>query len=156
MPQFLESDYIDISASGRANFLQQDFFDVQATKEADVYFLRHVIHNWPDLEAVKILSHLAAAMAPPSKVLICEHIVLPTYASPEEDQDKKTLTAPEPLLANWGASFTSRLDLQVLAVVNARQRTVAGFKDLLNQSGLRLERVWRNMGDETILECHLA
>lgn len=147
-----------MARSGRATFVAQDFFKPQPTHGADVYFLRHILHNWNDTMACKILKNLTAAMSANSKVLVCEHVLVPVYASQQarnEADDSTALFAPEPLLANWGASFTSRLDMQVLAILNARQRTKADFEKLFVSAGLRLSQVWRNMGDETIFECVL-
>lgn len=81
-----------------------DFFTPQ-TEEADIYFMRHVIHDWPDAESVKILANTAAKMTSSTKLLICEHVDLPSYrlsptsvsmAGSVEDE----FAAPEPLLAN--------------------------------------------------------
>lgn len=118
----------------------------------------HVIHNWPDAENVKTLANSAAKMTSSTKLLICEHVVLPSYrldlasnGATRSAQDD--LAAPEPLLANWGAAPTSRLDLQVLACLNARQRTQAQYIDLVKQVGLEVLEFWRNMGPLVIVEC---
>ncbi|KAJ3497647.1 hypothetical protein NLG97_g1741 [Lecanicillium saksenae] len=153
----LEKDYPDVYQAGRASFVEHDFFCEQPAKGAQLYFLRHVIHDWLDPEACKILSRIAAAMTSSSKLLICEHIVLPSFPQPDQSGLKDdVLSAPAPLLPNWGASFTSRLDLQVLAVLNARQRTEDEFAKLVAAAGLVISNVWRNMGDETIVECRLG
>ena len=47
-----------------------DFFNEQPVVGADVYFFRHVFHNWPDLYCVKILRALIPALKPGAKVLI--------------------------------------------------------------------------------------
>lgn len=95
-------------------------------------------------------------MSESSKLLINEHVVLPTYReSRPQDQEgpEKDFEAPEPLLANWGQPVTSRLDLQVLAFLNAKQRTEAEFRQLASRSGLEVVRIWRNMGEGVIIEC---
>lgn len=94
-------------------------------------------------------------MAPHSKLLICEHVVAPSYRA-AHGAEEGAYTAPEPLLPNWGAGFTSRLDLQVLAVINAKQRSEADFETLVHGTGLKVARFWRNMGDEVIIECRLS
>lgn len=95
-------------------------------------------------------------MSESSKLLINEHVVLPTYRKPvsqHEVNPEKEFEAPEPLLANWGQPVTSRLDLQVLAFLNAKQRTKAEFQELASRSGLEVVRIWRNMGEGVIIEC---
>ncbi|KAM3518757.1 hypothetical protein MY4038_010005 [Beauveria bassiana] len=155
--QFIDGNYSDMARSDRLSFQEQDFFKKNSTENAAIYFLRHVIHDWPDLEAAKILGNLAAAMSPSSKLLICEHVVLPTYRSENNQLSDRpdSFLAPEPLLPNWGASFTSRLDLQVLACINGKQRTESDFRCLANLAGLRVTQIWRNMGEEVIVECRL-
>lgn len=120
--------------------------------------MRHVIHDWPDAESVKILANTAVKMTSSTKLLICEHVVFPSYRNESttgsgSDPVKDDFTAPEPLLANWGAAHTSRLDLQVLACLNARQRTQAQYTQLLQQAGLQVVHFWRNMGPLVIIEC---
>lgn len=120
--------------------------------------MRHVIHDWPDAESVKILANTAVKMTSSTKLLICEHVVLPSYHLDSNSDSvagylKDDLAAPKPLLANWGAAHTSRLDLQVLACLNARQRTQAQYIDLVQRAGLEVVHFWRNMGALTIVEC---
>lgn len=157
----MEKNFAVVLASGRTSFRAHDFFEPQPEKEADIYFLQHVIHDWPDDDAIKILSRLADAMSSTSKLLICEHVVFPTYRAPHSKIDgfqveHDDFTAPQPLLANWGAAPTSRLDLQVLTCLNAKQRTEQDFRALVRDAGLAVVRVWRNMGNEAIIQCQLA
>ncbi|KAH7350329.1 S-adenosyl-L-methionine-dependent methyltransferase [Pyrenochaeta sp. MPI-SDFR-AT-0127] len=150
-------EYPDAIKEGRVKFAVHDFFTPQ-TEEAEIYFMRHVIHDWPDAESVKILANTAVKMSVSTKLLICEHVVLPSYRlHPNPTREVVTprddFAAPEPLLANWGAAHTSRLDLQVLACLNARQRTQAQYMELLQQAGLEAVQFWRNMGPLVIIEC---
>ncbi|KAJ9389153.1 hypothetical protein DTO063F5_2313 [Paecilomyces variotii] len=164
-PEFqknLEQNFPDILKTGRAEFMELDFFKSAPVKGADIYFLRHVIHDWPDAEAIKILSGCTSSMSAQSKLLICEHVVCPTYRSADDSttaekgsNSEPHFVAPEPLLANWGDAPTSRLDLQVYTCLNAKQRTKLEYQALVQQAGLKLVKVWRNLGDETILECLL-
>jgi len=54
----------------RISLTTHDFFNEQPVAGADVYFFRHVFHNWPDLYCVKILRALIPALKPGAKVLI--------------------------------------------------------------------------------------
>lgn len=125
-------------------------------KGAEIYFMRHVIHDWPQKEAVQVLQGCASAMTPQSKLLICEHMVSPTYRTgSEKGPATGAQEPPQPLLANWGDAPTSRLDLQVYTFVNAKQRTRAEYEDLAERAGLEVAQVWRNLGDLSIVECRL-
>lgn len=141
---------------GTADFVAIDFFQESPVKGAEIYFLRHVIHDWPDKEAICILQNCASAMTQMSKLLICEHMVCPTYhTSGHTASGKSSQGAPEPLLENWGDAATSRLDLQVYTLINAKQRTREEYQALADQVGLELVQVWRNLGDLSIVECQL-
>ncbi|KAE8153686.1 S-adenosyl-L-methionine-dependent methyltransferase [Aspergillus avenaceus] len=153
--EYLTQNYAELQGTSRVKFQGHDFFKPQIVQGPDLFFLRHVIHDWPDADASRILSNCAAVMTPQSKLLILEHMISPTFR--RHDQIAvDTPVAPEPLLANWGQSVTSRLDLQVLACINAKQRTEAEFRKLVRDAGLEAVRVWRNAGQDTILECRKA
>lgn len=64
----------DIAA--RLEFQEYNFFTEQSSKGADVYFLRLVLHDWPDDEAIAILKNQVPAMKPQSKIILNE-ICLP-------------------------------------------------------------------------------
>ena len=55
--------------------LAHDFFQPQPVKNAKAYLLRAVCHDWSDTSVVKILSNIASAMAPDSKVLIADNVL---------------------------------------------------------------------------------
>ena len=59
---------------GRMQFVAQDFFEVQAIKDADVYLLRWVLHDWPDQCAIKILRNLIPALKRGSRVIINDNV----------------------------------------------------------------------------------
>jgi demethylsterigmatocystin 6-O-methyltransferase len=54
----------------------QDIFKEQTIKGAKFYYVRQIIHDWPDKPAALILTNLAAAMGPESRIL-CDDIALP-------------------------------------------------------------------------------
>lgn len=86
---------------------------------ADLYLLRHVLHDFDDAEALKILTHVRRAMPPGGRLLVLEKIV------PADD-------TPGP--GRW-------LDLHVMLLVGGRERTEAEYAALLGKADLRLQRV---------------
>lgn len=71
----------------RVELTTHDFFTEQPVKGADVYFFRHVFHNWPDLYCIKILRALIPALKPGAKVLINDGTAPePGSMSPFEDK----------------------------------------------------------------------
>ncbi|CAO2658205.1 Nn.00g059280.m01.CDS01 [Neocucurbitaria sp. VM-36] len=98
-----------------------DFFKPQPIRGAKVYFLAHVLHDWPDNQAKLILEQVREAMGPDSVVLLSETIM------------------PE-----CGASFTAAaMDLTMMAAFASLERTEKQFNELLRDAGLELVKVWR-------------
>jgi len=112
-----------------------DFFTPQPIKNAHIYYLRRIMHNWQDNEAQKILKNIADAMAPDSRLLIGEMVV------PElpEGVDKTVY---------W-------MDLCMLTI-GGKERSEKEFSQLLGSSGLKLIKIWRSSaGSQTVIECRL-
>jgi hypothetical protein len=95
-----------------------DFFQPQPIKDASVFFLRFVVHDWPDVYAKKILKQLYAAAQSSTKLILCDFVV--PYAAPSNEQFSNiqgsyVSPAPYPLLSNLGSvsNRTVMSDLQV-------------------------------------------
>ncbi|KAH8820847.1 S-adenosyl-L-methionine-dependent methyltransferase [Xylogone sp. PMI_703] len=111
-----------------------DFFEGQPIKYAQIYYLRRIMHNWQDAECRTILSHISAAMAPTSRLLIGEMVV---PESPENQPDKTVY---------W-------MDLCML-VIGGKERSQKEFESLLATVGLRLVKIWRSKaGVQCVIEC---
>jgi hypothetical protein len=98
-----------------------DIFEPQPIKDASVYFLRFIMHDWPDAYAKTILKLLRASAQPSTKLLLCD--VLVPYAAPSNNQfsdipGSEVPAVPYPLLANLGtaSNMAVMLDLQVFVV----------------------------------------
>ncbi|MFX0575408.1 methyltransferase [Nocardia nepalensis] len=105
------------------------FFD-SAPPGADAYVLKHIIHDWPDEPAGKILRSVRAAIAPHGRLLLIECVVPPRNR----------------------AHFSLWLDLEVLLSIGGRERTAAEYADLLARGGFRLRRVVATAGPHSIIE----
>lgn len=63
-----------------------DFFKPQTVNGAAVYFLRKVLHDWPDEFAIRILRQLVPALKPGARILINDHCVpRPGILSPNQE-----------------------------------------------------------------------
>jgi hypothetical protein len=54
----------------RVELMSHDMFTQQPVKEADVYLLRYVLHDWPDKYCVKILQELVSGLKNGAKIVI--------------------------------------------------------------------------------------
>ncbi|KAA8570871.1 hypothetical protein EYC84_000260 [Monilinia fructicola] len=96
--------------------MAHDFFTPQVVIGADFYYLRTVLHDWEDSEAVQILKNLVPAMAPGSKILI-DDMVLPNIG------------------VHWWAAC---LDLHMYAKHGAMERNEEQWYSLLGKAGLQI------------------
>ena len=60
---------------GRISFKAHDFFQEQPVKEADVYLLRLILHDWSDKYARMIITALIPALKPGSKVIVNDRVI---------------------------------------------------------------------------------
>jgi hypothetical protein len=102
----------------RCDIVGGDFL-VSVPAGPDVYLLSRVLQDHEDLECVRLLTNCRRAMHGSSKLLIVERVI---------EQD--------------GTSTLPRLwDLHLMMISGGRERTLAGYRTLLEQAGLRLESV---------------
>lgn len=144
--------------SGRAEFVPIDFLKVPPVAGKDIYYLRNIVHNWPDEQTRLILKHIAQAMDKHSRLVIHEYILQ------HVDRDSAVLSeksgveiAPEPLLPNFGGG-NIRLynqDFIMLLIYNARERTLEQFISIAKEVGLKFEKVW-DLAEMSLLEFSLA
>lgn len=105
----------------RITFQQHDFFTPQPVKGASVYLLKHILHDWPDDLAIKIIQNIVPAMAPDSRIIIMDGVVpLPG-------------TAPKEL-----EKLSTSLDLQMMSLMNAHERTKADWREMISKADARL------------------
>ena len=60
------------NVSAQITFMPHNFFEVQPVKNADIYFLRCILHDWPDQYCQQILRNLIPALKPGARILINE------------------------------------------------------------------------------------
>ncbi len=75
--------------AGSCEFAAGDFF-AAVPEGADAYLLKHIVHNWDDEPAVRILRNCRRAMRPHSRLLIADRVLGP----PNEPDPKNFTTSP--------------------------------------------------------------
>ncbi|KAJ4466244.1 S-adenosyl-L-methionine-dependent methyltransferase [Lentinula aciculospora] len=130
--------------SGQVQLQAHNFLHPQPIKGASVYFLRMVIHNWPDVEAQKILSSIRSAVDfnTESKLVIFEMLVKHvSEATNDLGSGSGEGAVPYPLLPNLGvagAGLITSLDMSMLTMYNGKERTLAEYAQLGKESGWKL------------------
>jgi len=116
-------------AHDRVRIVEGSFFE-RIPEGGDAYVLKHIIHDWPDDDAVHILSNVRAAADAGKRVLLVECVI------PKHDRD---------FLGKW-------LDLEMLIGAAARERSATEYGQLLNRAGFRMNRVVETASPFSIVE----
>ncbi|KAH7890353.1 S-adenosyl-L-methionine-dependent methyltransferase [Phlebopus sp. FC_14] len=144
-----------IVQENRIEFLPLNFLGESPVKGKDVYYLRNILHDWPDAEAAVILRNVRDAMESNSRLLIHDY-VLTSACRQTRDAFSNAEIAPEPMLPNFGAG-NSRMyqqDLNMWFVHNAKERTLADLTVLGSAVGLRLVKVY-DLAESSVVEFRL-
>ncbi|KAL0952702.1 hypothetical protein HGRIS_006938 [Hohenbuehelia grisea] len=111
-----------------------DFFKVMPIT-ADIYFMRFVIHDWPEVDAMRIMKNVRAAAQPSSKLILFENVI--PQANFEESEASPSASNGE---ANT-AHYMTMIDLQMMTMQGGRERTIVEFTELGNVCGWKLDSV---------------
>ncbi|TGZ77323.1 S-adenosyl-L-methionine-dependent methyltransferase [Ascodesmis nigricans] len=100
-------------------WMPHDFFDgTQPVKHADAYFLRHILHDWPDRHCQQILSPIVEAMDPGVSRLLISDMVVPEMST---------------------SKLIAHRDLLMMAHTTGMERTEAQFVALFRSVDTRLQ-----------------
>jgi SAM-dependent methyltransferase len=109
----------DAELLSRLELVGGDMFE--AVPRADLYVLKHIVHNWDDARCIRLLGNCRAQLAEGGRV-ICADALLP----PPGDA---------------GAPATKLLDVQMLVMFPGRERTREQWESLYAAAGLRIEQI---------------
>lgn len=115
--------------SGRCEAVGGSFFE-SVPGGADVYLLRHIIHDWDDEKAKTILKHVHDAMDTGARLLVVETVIPP---------------GNEP-------SFAKVLDLTMLLIPGGQERTEEEYRALFAAAGFRLTKIVPTAADVSVIE----
>lgn len=113
----------------RCAVVGSDFFESVPTG-GDVYLLRHIIHDWEDERAIRILTNCRRAMNGSGTLLLVESVIQPDN---------------EPSLGKY-------YDLLMLALTGGMERTEPEYRQLLQTAGFHLTGVIPTSAGVDVLE----
>ncbi|MEO5859799.1 MAG: methyltransferase [Pyrinomonadaceae bacterium] len=112
----------------RVEKVSGDFF--VEVPPADAYIMKHIIHDWDDERAIRIMQTIHRAMSVDGKLLLSEMVI------------------PEGNEAHPG----KMLDLEMLTSPGGVERTAAEYAELFERSGFRLNRIVATMSPHSVIE----
>jgi SAM-dependent methyltransferase len=114
--------------STRCEVIAGDFFE--SVPEADIHFLKRIIHDWDDAQSIRILKNCARALRPNGRVILVETVL-------REDGE---------------TSYATLADLNMLVLLPGRERTEKQYRGLLKDAGLGLDRIVDTASPYQIIE----
>ncbi|KAJ4386795.1 Alpha-1,3-mannosyltransferase cmt1 [Gnomoniopsis smithogilvyi] len=111
----------DEKIAERVEFKAHDFFGKQDVV-GDVYYFRWIMHNYSTPYAVSILQNLIPSLKPGARIIINDHCLR------EPGQENA-----------WDELIMRRMDMVMLTLLNAQERTEAEFKELFRLADTRFE-----------------
>ncbi|OBZ67873.1 Demethylsterigmatocystin 6-O-methyltransferase [Grifola frondosa] len=137
--------------SGRIAVEAHDFFSHMPHRGDDYSFLfRHVLHDWPADEVIQILTHVAQAAGPKSRILIVENIV-PTPSADTDEKAADSITLDDLARAERYQPLTPQAISPAIS-----ERTLAQWRDLIEASHLKISGVFPLRAVLSVIECRVA
>ena len=115
--------------AGGCELIVGDFF-ASVPPGGDAYGMSHILHDWDDESAVRLLQTLRRAVVAGTHLLVVEKIV------PSGD----------------GPSLAKSMDIHMLVLTGGLERTEGEFRELLVRAGFRLDRVTPTASFMNVLE----
>ncbi|KIM79869.1 hypothetical protein PILCRDRAFT_790698 [Piloderma croceum F 1598] len=147
---YWQREYTEALSDGRVKLQTHDFFTPQPIKNAAVFFLRRVLHNWPAEEAKVILKALRASATPNTKLILLENIVPYAIVGLEQNTPGDEVPVlPAPLLPNLGAVNLQCYfaDMHMMLLLNSQERTLGDWTALMDVTGWQLVDIKRVKAD---------
>ena len=104
---------LEAEAPGRVEVVEGDYLE-SLPRGADVYLLKHIVHNLDDARATTLLRRVAEALAPGGRVLVIDAVLAP---------------------ADHG-NAARLLDLEMLVLTGGRERRKPEWRRLFRTAGL--------------------
>ncbi|MDY7227197.1 methyltransferase [Hyalangium rubrum] len=121
LPHVIDGARARLQAEGladRVELVGGSFFE-PGVPAAEAYLLKHILHDWDDASSTRILQQLHRAAPSGAKLFLLE-MVMPGDRNPTP---------------------TALMDLNMLVLVDGRERTAQEFKALLDGASWEMERV---------------
>ncbi|KAG1776816.1 S-adenosyl-L-methionine-dependent methyltransferase [Suillus placidus] len=155
-----EKDAPEAMRDGRVEFVPFNFLEESPVVGKDAYYLRNILHDWPDAESTTILRNIRKVMGPNSRVLIHDCVLFHSHTVEEPGVGTIEFSkhkAPGPMLLNFGAGNDTayQQDMAMWLIFNTKERTLNELKIIGANAGLVLTRVY-DLVDTMVIEFRTA
>ena len=109
----------DPAVANRLEYFGGDMFE--SVPAANVYIMKHIIHDWEDEKCVRLLQNCRQSMAGEGRVICVDAVVPP--------------------MGNIAGAPAKLLDINMLLFITGRERTEAQWNELYRAAGLEIRSV---------------
>ena len=110
---------LSAEVAARLEFLGGDMF--KAVPPADVYIMKHIIHDWDDARCVKLLGNCRNALLGDGRVIAVDAVLPP--------------------MGNTAGAPSKLMDVNMLLFIPGKERTRAQWEEIYTRAGLRIASV---------------
>ena len=110
-------------------------FFTKVTPGADAYIMKHIIHDWDDERALRILENIRTAMGAKRGRVILLDSVIPPGNTPD---------------------FGKIIDLEMLMMPGGKERTADEFEKLFAEAGFQLTKIVPTRSPLSVIEARLV
>lgn len=137
LPATIEGTDTNALAAQGVEATAHDFFTPQPIKGAKAYYLKMVLHDWPDEQCRQILSNIKPALKAGHSRILLNEVVVPETG------------------AQW---YETSLDVLMMTVHSAQERREREWRALVESvGGLKVNKIWTVKGAvEKVIEIELA
>lgn len=118
-----------LGIANRCEFVGGDFLK-SVPGGGDTYIMSHILHDWPDPDALAILRNCREALAKGGKIIVLDAVI-------------RSDSGPD-----WG----KLMDLEMMAMFGGRDRTREELEQLFGMAGFRLQRIIGTKSTTSIVE----
>ncbi|CAF0879856.1 unnamed protein product [Adineta steineri] len=120
----------------RYQFISGDMFDATTIPQADAYIMKNIIHDWNDQRAIDIFKAIRkAANEQQVTLFLIEFVILP------ENEQNKNIN-----------NIAHSIDMHMMVMLGAKERTQYQYEYLLKQGGFQLKQLHYTQTPISIIE----
>ena|SRR5260370_447654 len=119
IPMAKKSSQLSADVASRLEYIGGDMFD--AVPAADVYIMKHIIHDWDDERCIRLLRNCHRSMEGEGRV-VCVDAVLPP-------------------IGDTSGTSAKLMDINMLVLIPGKERTRTQWEELYKAAGFRIRTI---------------
>jgi len=130
---------------GKVKFQGVDFFQPQPVKAPDVFFIKFIVHDWPDHSALTILRHLRDAAGPKTRLFSMDKIIPYTCETNESESEGISFVGPAAgqVKNGLGNALSYLPSVLMIVVLNGQERSLQHTVSLYRKAGWEIYKIYQ-------------